>query len=125
MGDDLLITLMMEAARTSETLVNFYQTTRRYNPEDSHPSSGLISYILISVHGSPLGVCSFLGSVGQFMVLIFVFVLYYRDAYMFEISVGQIYLDFHSSIRACISNAQYSPPVDYSLYQQKEMLRTL
>jgi hypothetical protein len=27
---------MMEAARTSETLVNFYQTTRRYNPEDIH-----------------------------------------------------------------------------------------
>jgi hypothetical protein len=27
---------MMEAARTSETLVNFYQTTRRYNPEDSN-----------------------------------------------------------------------------------------
>jgi hypothetical protein len=26
----------MEAERTSETLVNFYQTTRRYNPEDSH-----------------------------------------------------------------------------------------
>jgi hypothetical protein len=31
-----LITLMMEAARTSEKSVNFYQTTRRYNPEDSH-----------------------------------------------------------------------------------------
>jgi hypothetical protein len=30
------IALMMEAARTSETLVNFYQTTRRYNPEDNH-----------------------------------------------------------------------------------------
>jgi hypothetical protein len=30
------IALMMEAARTSETLANFYQTTRRYNPEDSH-----------------------------------------------------------------------------------------
>jgi hypothetical protein len=27
---------MTEAARISETLVNFYQTTRRYNPEDSH-----------------------------------------------------------------------------------------
>jgi hypothetical protein len=26
----------MEAARTSETSVNFYQTTRCYNPEDSH-----------------------------------------------------------------------------------------
>jgi hypothetical protein len=28
--------MMMEAARTSETLVNFFQTTRRYNPEVSH-----------------------------------------------------------------------------------------
>jgi hypothetical protein len=27
---------MMEAARTSETLVNFYPTTQHYNPEDSH-----------------------------------------------------------------------------------------
>jgi hypothetical protein len=27
---------MMEVARTSETLVNFYQTTWRYNPEESH-----------------------------------------------------------------------------------------
>jgi hypothetical protein len=27
---------MMEAASTSETSVNFYQTTQRYNPEDSH-----------------------------------------------------------------------------------------
>jgi hypothetical protein len=32
----LLIALMIEAARTSETLVNFYQTTWRYNPKDSH-----------------------------------------------------------------------------------------
>jgi hypothetical protein len=31
-----LIALMMEAARTSKTLVNFYQATRRYNPEDIH-----------------------------------------------------------------------------------------
>jgi hypothetical protein len=27
---------MMETASTSETSANFYQTTRRYNPEDSH-----------------------------------------------------------------------------------------
>jgi hypothetical protein len=27
---------MMEAASTSEMSVNFYQTTRRNNPEDSH-----------------------------------------------------------------------------------------
>jgi hypothetical protein len=32
-----LIALMMEAASTSETSVNVYQTTRRNNPEDSHP----------------------------------------------------------------------------------------
>jgi hypothetical protein len=31
-----IIALMMEAARTSETLVQLYQTTRCYNPEDSH-----------------------------------------------------------------------------------------
>jgi hypothetical protein len=27
---------MMEAVQTSETLVHSYQSTRRYNPEDSH-----------------------------------------------------------------------------------------
>jgi hypothetical protein len=31
-----IISLMMEAAGISETSVNFYQTTRRNNPEDSH-----------------------------------------------------------------------------------------
>jgi hypothetical protein len=31
-----LITLIMEAVSTSETSENFYQTTRRNNPEDSH-----------------------------------------------------------------------------------------
>jgi hypothetical protein len=30
------IALMMDAAHTSETSVNFYQTARRKNPEDSH-----------------------------------------------------------------------------------------
>jgi hypothetical protein len=32
-------TPMMEAAQTSETSVNSYQSTRRYNPEDSQPSA--------------------------------------------------------------------------------------
>jgi hypothetical protein len=44
---------MMEVARSSETLVNFYQTTRRYNPEDSHlrtnHSENLKSYFLFVV----------------------------------------------------------------------------
>jgi hypothetical protein len=46
----LLIALMMEAARTSETLVNFYQTRWHYKPEDSHLHThhreNLKSYIL-------------------------------------------------------------------------------
>jgi hypothetical protein len=32
----VIIILMMEAACTSETSVNFYQTTRHNNPEGSH-----------------------------------------------------------------------------------------
>jgi hypothetical protein len=39
---------MMEAARTSETLVNFYQATRRYNPEDSHLLPNAIHFLLIA-----------------------------------------------------------------------------
>jgi hypothetical protein len=31
-----IIRAMIEAASTSETSVNFYQMTRRYNPEDNH-----------------------------------------------------------------------------------------
>jgi hypothetical protein len=31
-----VITLMMEAGTSSETSVNYYQSTRRNNPEDSH-----------------------------------------------------------------------------------------
>jgi hypothetical protein len=47
------IALMMEAARTYETLVNSYQTTRRYNPDDSHLHThhreNLKSYLLYTV----------------------------------------------------------------------------
>jgi uncharacterized membrane protein YqjE len=34
-----IIPLMIDAASTSEKSVNFYQRTRRYNAEDSQPSS--------------------------------------------------------------------------------------
>jgi hypothetical protein len=47
------ISLMMEAVQTSETLVNSYQSTRRYNPEDSrlrnHRRENLKSYLIIVV----------------------------------------------------------------------------
>jgi hypothetical protein len=35
----ILTVLRMEAVSTSETLVNFYQTTQSYNSEDSHLQS--------------------------------------------------------------------------------------
>jgi hypothetical protein len=48
---------MMEAVSTSETLVNFYQTTRRYSPEDSnlhaHRRENLKSYKVTYVLYSP------------------------------------------------------------------------
>jgi hypothetical protein len=40
--------LVMEAASTSETSVNFYQTIRRNNPEDSH----LQIFIKLKINGS-------------------------------------------------------------------------
>jgi hypothetical protein len=44
---------MMAAPRTSETSVNFYQTTRRYNPEDSHLNFNAVGkrkiYSIVSV----------------------------------------------------------------------------
>jgi hypothetical protein len=39
----------MEAARTSETLVNFYQTTRRYNPEDSYLRKEVCLFVCLFV----------------------------------------------------------------------------
>jgi hypothetical protein len=35
-GDEWVSALMMEAANTYETMVNFFQATRRYSLEDSH-----------------------------------------------------------------------------------------
>jgi hypothetical protein len=52
---------MMEAARTSETLVNFYQTTRRYNPEDSH----LYMVYLTTLFNSSLSTACFYQEVNQ------------------------------------------------------------
>jgi hypothetical protein len=46
------VNLMMEAASTFEMLVSLYQTTRRYNPEDSHlhtPAIRTSSHIFLRV----------------------------------------------------------------------------
>jgi hypothetical protein len=51
MMDDRSIALMMEAASTSETSVNFYQTTRRFNPEDRHLRGSVLT-----AEGNKLGV---------------------------------------------------------------------
>jgi hypothetical protein len=55
--------LMTEAANTSETLVNFYQTTQRYNPEDSHLHTrrreNLKSYINCCFRNSPYAEISY------------------------------------------------------------------
>jgi hypothetical protein len=57
--------LMMKAASTSETSVNFYQTTRRNNPEDSLLDNScvrlggnnfLVLYIPVSISNRILGI---------------------------------------------------------------------
>jgi hypothetical protein len=46
---DSIIRAMMEAASTSETSVNFYRTTQRYSPEDSHLRNSIQFSSLIKV----------------------------------------------------------------------------
>jgi hypothetical protein len=49
---------MMETARTSETSLNIYQTTRRYNSNShlrTHRRENLKSYLIPTVHHKPLG----------------------------------------------------------------------
>jgi hypothetical protein len=41
---------MMKVACTSETLVNLYQSTWRYNPEDSHLATSLLEPLYV-MHG--------------------------------------------------------------------------
>jgi hypothetical protein len=54
---------MMEATSTSETLVNFYQTTRRYNPENSRlPFNLPCSLLFFFVFFCPPFIVSFTSS---------------------------------------------------------------
>jgi hypothetical protein len=49
---------MMEAVQTSETLVNSYQSTRRYNPENGHLDSAVragVTEFLFPVALFPVG----------------------------------------------------------------------
>jgi hypothetical protein len=48
--------VMMEAVQTSETSVNSYQSTRRYNPEDSHlqANSRSAANKIVAFHGTRL-----------------------------------------------------------------------
>jgi hypothetical protein len=59
------VALMMEAASTSETSGNFYQTIRRYNPEDTRRRENLKSYHNIQIGSGatqpPVNGGSFLG----------------------------------------------------------------
>jgi hypothetical protein len=49
MAVSTMIALMMEAVWTSETLVNFYQTLRRYNPEESF---NLVKNVVLRFEGT-------------------------------------------------------------------------
>jgi hypothetical protein len=48
-GTSCLIALIMESVCTSETLVSFYQTTRRYNPVDIHTKFPSYPFLIITL----------------------------------------------------------------------------
>jgi hypothetical protein len=65
--DESLIALLMEAASTSEMLVNFYQTTQCNIPEDSH-----------------------LQKIDCFVFILFVYLLTFEFCTMFSLSNVQV-----------------------------------
>jgi hypothetical protein len=71
---EALIALMMEAARTSEASENFYQTTRRNIPEDSHLHTrhreNLKSYLGVYMPFFQQRCCNFNGSCPLHLTLI-------------------------------------------------------
>jgi hypothetical protein len=50
---EVLIALLMKAASTSEASVNFYQTTRRNNPEDSQQHIHICFYLKCVLNIAP------------------------------------------------------------------------
>jgi hypothetical protein len=106
---------MMEAARTSETLVNFYQTTRCYNPEDSnlHAICCLVWFGLVWLGYVRLGLvglrfffrCVMFGWVVLCCVVLFsdvlCFIMLFFDKFSYLVSVrlvwfGWVRLDWFS-----------------------------
>jgi hypothetical protein len=57
-----IIRAMLEAARTSETLVNFYQNTRRYNPEDTNLRNTKFSVTLLTAEAANVAECRHMNS---------------------------------------------------------------
>jgi hypothetical protein len=47
--------MMMEASMTSETSVNFYQTTRPYNPEDIHQLN-IVGFVVLTAASMKMAV---------------------------------------------------------------------
>jgi hypothetical protein len=64
----MITTLMMEAVQASETLVNLYQSTSCYNPEDGH----LHTAVRTSNHTSLLCLGPFLHQCNEVIVLLLV-----------------------------------------------------
>jgi hypothetical protein len=63
---------MMEAARISETSVNFYQTTRWYNPEDSNPHNLYFEYCKGNEFNVMLlGLCIYKSIIGYYGKLVY------------------------------------------------------
>jgi hypothetical protein len=87
---------MMEAARSSETLVNFYQTSRRYNPEDSH----LLLKFCLNSPDTPQDRMEWLTC----LILIFM----HREAVMLH--------RFFSSVNYGIFLMAVTKPIDFMLY---------
>jgi hypothetical protein len=105
---------MMEAATTSETSVNFYQATRRYNPEDSHLRThhrgniksylGKVLFIIVSC---PRVTCVCGDSGGSVCPPLIIFkcqVDFRNNLFGYGRLIRHLYIDFNTAHKSCFSD---------------------
>jgi hypothetical protein len=110
------ISLLMEAASISETSVNFYQTTRCNNPEDSHFIGQLRPVVWYSVNywsGQLLLITEFMALFTLISTLVYHYYPLSKDLYPQNTKIMRLF----SSSRCCVCVSTWRHPRGHGQYR--------